>query len=95
MKKNITLETKLVRNPDQLFGDIDGEIVILSIQMGEYYNLDRVGTDIWMYLSDPHSFKEIVDYLTEVYDVTPEVCKKDAKPFLEELLINNILLLHE
>ena len=40
----ITDNTCLRRNPDMVFSEVDGEVVMLSVQNGEYYNLNEVST---------------------------------------------------
>jgi hypothetical protein len=43
-------ETTIVRSPDQVSGDLDGKVVLLSIENGEYYNMNEVGSRIWALL---------------------------------------------
>ena len=50
----------LVRSPDQVFGEIDGKVVLMSIENGEYYNLNAVGSRVWELLATPRSLKELV-----------------------------------
>lgn len=95
MKINVSSDITFKRNHKHLFSKIDGDIVMINIERGEYYNLDEVGGDIWNYLSVPHSFKDIINYLIDEYDVSSKECEKDVKPYLEELLSNNILLTNE
>ena len=91
-KGEIDHKTLLIRNPQQAYSEIDDEIVMLSIEKGEYYNLDKIGRDIWKYLSSTHSFEEIIEFLTETYDVTSAQCEQDVKPFVIELLEKGILI---
>ena len=43
----LTLDSKVQRNPEMVSGNMDGEIVMLSLQRGEYFGLDMVGSRIW------------------------------------------------
>ena len=88
----IDLNTILIRNSQQAFSEIDNEVVMLSIENAEYYNLDMIGRDIWNYLAEEHSFKELIDFLTETYDVTSLQCEQDVRPFVKELLEKGILV---
>ncbi len=59
-KKEIGPDTILQRKSDLLFNEIDGEVVMLSIENSEYYGMDKVGSRIWELLEQPLSFKVLV-----------------------------------
>lgn len=87
----ITDNTCFRRNPDMVFSEVDGEVVMLSIQNGEYYNLNEVSTDIWQELKDARSFKDLVTRLQESYDVPYETCESETRVFLEHTLEKGII----
>ena len=76
----------LVRSSGVLDADIDGEIVMMSIERGEYYGLDVIGSDIWAHLEKPLAVKELCSRLLKSYEVGPEDCRRDVVAFLETLL---------
>ncbi|MBN1131773.1 MAG: lasso peptide biosynthesis PqqD family chaperone [Bacteroidales bacterium] len=82
------------RSTEPLFSEVDGEIVMLSIENSEYYHLDPTGRDIWNLLSEPRSFRELIAALMEEYDVSAEQCRKDVTPFLKALLESGIIKVH-
>ena len=84
-RKEITPDTVLQRKGDLLFNEIDGEVVMLSIENSEYYGMDKVGSRIWELLEKPMSFKEIVARLRDEYEVTEEQCASDTLAFLNKL----------
>ena len=84
-RKEITPDTVLQRKGDLLFNEIDGEVVMLSIENSEYYGMDKVGSRIWELLENPMSFKEIVARLRDEYEVTEEQCVSDTLAFLNKL----------
>lgn len=85
----------LSRNVEILSSDMDGETVMMSVENSEYYSLSKVGTKIYDILSKEMSFTELIDILTKEYSVDREVCEKDTKEFLEELLKKNIIKIKE
>lgn len=85
VKKEITPDTVLQRKSDLLFNEIDGEVVMLSIENSEYYGMDKVGSRIWELLEQPVSFKELVAKLMEEYDVPESQCSEDTLTFLKKL----------
>ena len=43
--------------------DLDGTKVMMSIENGKYYNLDKIGTQIWELLESPRTIGDIVTTL--------------------------------
>ena len=77
--------TVIARSPEILEAELDGETVMMSIEQGEYYGLDQVGTSIWSLLAEPRSVAELCAALVEEYEVDPEICQRDVIAFLEQL----------
>lgn len=84
--KEINSESILQRNSKQLFSEVDGEVVMLSINNGEYYSLDSISTQIWTLLAKPCTFQNLVDNLMKMYEVSKEMCVNDTKQLLEEFI---------
>ena len=84
-KKEITPDTILQRKRDMLFNEIDGEVVMLSIENSEYYGMDKVGSRIWELLEQPVPFRELVAKLLEEFEVSAEQCSADTLVFLKKL----------
>ena len=84
--REIRPDTILKRKQDQLFSEIDGEVVMLSIENSEYYGMDKVGSRIWQLLENPVNFKELIEILLDEYEVTEEQCTEDTKTFIEQLM---------
>jgi len=93
MKSNFFLDKDILicRNRDQLFSEVDDEIVMLSISKGEYYNLDEVGSIIWKMLEKPTTLEFVVENLQRKYDVTKDICENDILDFLEELMKKELI----
>lgn len=87
----MTLESKLVRNPDIMAADMDGSTVMMDIDNGMYYNLGEVGGTIWNILESPITVNALVDKLIAEYDVSREKCLEDTIPFLNALLRNKLI----
>ena len=83
------------RNPKQVYSAVDDEIIMLSIENGEYYNLDSIGKEIWDFLESPHNLEEIIIHLIKIYDVSADQCLTDTIPYLKELLKYCILQFDE
>jgi hypothetical protein len=49
--------------------EIDGEIVMMSIEQGHYFGLDHIGSDIWKRIEPPCSFATLIDVLAAYYEI--------------------------
>ena len=63
MESKISPSSVLIRKPNLIYNEIDGEVVILSIDNSEYYSLNSIGSEIWRLLDKPKTFDEIIDTL--------------------------------
>lgn len=79
------METRVARVEKLAYQVIDGRAVVVLPKERAIHWFDEIGTDLWNYLKTPRTLKEIVDYLCEQYDVTPETAQKDMAEFVEEL----------
>jgi hypothetical protein len=92
-KKEITPETILQRKGDLLFNEIDGEVVMLSIENSEYYGIDKVGSRIWELLEQPLRYKNLIAKLMAEYEVSEQQCLEDTLAFLAKLTEKKLLLI--
>jgi hypothetical protein len=65
--------------------EIDGELVMMSIENGAYYGLDTVASRVWELIENPQTIKVICDQLLEEFDVTKEQCLEDIFTFLNAM----------
>src|SRR5256885_7335228 len=72
----------LSRSPTVLAAEVDGEIVMLSIERGHYFGLDDIGSDIWKRIDPPCSFAELVDRLAANYDADRATIAADVRALL-------------
>ena len=82
----VSLDCIVQRNDDIIFTDLDDTIVMMDPEQGTYYELDAVGTQIWTLLENASSVTDLCDALAVVYDVTPDVCRRDVLEFIEKVL---------
>ncbi len=70
---------------NQVFVDLDGEIVILNLADGIYYGLDEIGAQVWNLIQERKTLREIREVLTRDYEVDPEVCSQEVSALLRDL----------
>ena len=82
----------LQRQPDMVFSHIDDEVVMMSIETGEYYGLNPVASRIWELLEKPHTFRRLVDLLMQEFDIDEPACQKDVTNFLNQLMDKKLVI---
>jgi hypothetical protein len=85
--------TKLVRNQDLIAAEMDGDVVMLSIENGQYYGLTGIAPRIWEFLETPHSVDQLLGDLLQHYDVAEDVLRADLDGFLTDMQQNGLLRL--
>ncbi|MET3960657.1 hypothetical protein ABIE44_000591 [Marmoricola sp. OAE513] len=78
-------ETTYVRRPELHAVEMDGELVMMGQEQGEYYGLRDVAASIWQHLAEPRTLEDLVGLVSAEYDVTPETCRGDIVEFLGDL----------
>jgi hypothetical protein len=88
---NIPLQSIIGRNEDVFAGQIDDEMVMVSIQSGNYFVLNLTARRIWELLETPLSIADVCDKLVQEYAVDPQTCRAEVVQFVEKLQENQII----
>lgn len=91
MVTQVGIDDHVARSEEPFFAEVDGEIVILSISTGRYYQVGPVGTAIWNRMETPVAVRSICEELMDRFDVDEESCRMDVLTFLEELLDDDLV----
>ena len=83
-------DARFIRRPTLHAVEMDGELVMMGHEQGEYYGLRDVAASIWNLLAEPHTVEELVALICEEWSVTPEVCRPDIVAFLDDLLLRKL-----
>ena len=75
----------LQRQPDMVFSHIDNEVVMMSIETGDYYGLNPVASRIWELLENQHTFKWLIRQLMQEFDIDETACRNDVMRFLNQM----------
>jgi hypothetical protein len=78
--------TLIVRDPDMIAAEMDGDLVMMSIERGEYFGIGGVGTRAWELLEEPTTLVGICAAVCEEFDVDAATCRADLLGFVDELL---------
>ena len=90
----ISLNSIVVRNDEKFMtSPVGDEIVMMSIESGNYIGINKVGADIWQKLENPISVGDLVNYLLENYDIAKEDCEQKTIKYLCDMLKEDMLII--
>lgn len=75
----------MARSRNALGEVVDGELVLLNLDSGEYFGLNRTGTRIWELLGETTDLDEVHRALLGQFAVDPEVLRRDLEELIAEL----------
>ena len=87
----LTKHDTVVRTTDLLSTTIDGQVVVTSIEKGNYIGLEGAGNRIWSLIEKPIRISSLCDTLQDEFDVSPEQCEEDVVTFMEKLRENGLV----
>lgn len=74
-----------INNPTIIHEIIEGEAVIINMEMGHYYSIDQTGAGIWELVDKRASSDEIIESITQCYAGDPKTIQSSVLDFLAEL----------
>ena len=83
---------QVVKAPDVLLQDLEGEAVLLNLKNGQYYGMDENSYYMYKALTSSGSVQDAYERLSQEYDVEPGQLRADLDAFLARLLENGLLL---
>jgi Coenzyme PQQ synthesis protein D (PqqD) len=85
--------TIISRSPSVLTAEVDGEFVMMSIEQGQYFGLDDIGSDIWKRLDSPCAFADLIDRLVADYNADRASIAADVRSLLERMAERDVVRL--
>lgn len=81
----ITLADRVAAREGVLFQQLQDEAVLLSLDSGQYFGLDPVGTRIWNLLAEGKPLADVAATIVAEYEVDRERCEADLVKLLGDL----------
>jgi hypothetical protein len=72
--------------------EVDGEAIIMTIERGQCYGFDAIGTRIWSLIERPTRFGDVCATLLGEYDIDHETCRQDVARLLSELFRERLIV---
>ena len=82
----IAADAVVTRNDDMVGVEVDGTVVMMSVEQGMYFGLNGVGPRIWSLLATPRTVGDLCRELQEEFEVEPELCRAQVLEFLAGLV---------
>ena len=73
------------RSQNMIAADVGDEAVILDIQSGYFFQLNRTAAQIWTLLESPLSAGELCAKMAASHSVDPAVCHDDVIAFVADM----------
>jgi hypothetical protein len=83
---------QVIKAPDVLLQDLEGEAVLLNLRNGQYYGLDENSYHMYKALTSSLSIQAAYEALSQEYEIEPGQLRSDLDGFLAHLLENGLLI---
>ena len=83
---------QVLKAPDVLLQDLEGEAVLLNLRNGQYYGMDENSYHMYKTLTSSPSVRAAYEALSGEYEVEPAQLRADLDAFLAHLLENGLLI---
>lgn len=88
---SFSLEHRIVRGEGHVETHVDGQTLMMSLERGRYFALERTGQRIWSLIDRPVAVSDIVETLMSEYDVGRQECEAQVLAFIEDLASNGLV----
>jgi len=88
----LMLESYRANRPNVIHEVIDGEAVIVNLENGKYYSIDKVGAAIWEHIENGLSGQEIVKAIAEKYEGSRTQIESGVSQLVSQLQQENLII---
>lgn len=80
------------QNKDIIGSPIDDEMVMMDVDKGSYFGLNSMGSEIWNLIEEPKTIQQLVNILTDEYEISQNECETEVTKFIEALVDVNLII---
>ena len=91
--QTVNLSSRVVRHPEIIFAEAGDDVLMMSIEKGEYYGLSSVGSFLWELMAVPVSVESLCQRTLQEYKVDEATCQSDVLEFVTKLVDNGTVQL--
>lgn len=90
----LSLDTLPIKDSDRVIDRVvDGGTLLIHLPSGEYFSLDRVGTDVWRNIDGSKTVGDLAQLVFDEYDVEQDQAVADVLRLVEQLASEGLLVL--
>lgn len=78
-------EQKFKVHPDVVDCELGGDRALLHLGYNTYFTVNQTASTLWVALAEPKSLSELVDVVTDKFDVEPDLCRRDIQALLDQM----------
>jgi hypothetical protein len=82
----LSLDSAIRVHDEVVFRELDGEAVILNLETGVYFGLNRVGTRIWQLIEEHGELRRVLGAMQAEYNAASDVLERDLLRLTGELV---------
>jgi hypothetical protein len=79
----IALSDKVMHSANQVAVELEGDVVLMSIEQGKYFNLNEIASDIWKRLNQPVKVGSLCDALATEFSAPIDTVRADVLALLQ------------
>lgn len=83
--------TVLRRKAAVVGADVADDAILLDIDSGYFFQLNRTGARIWAFVDEPRTMSALCDHMAASYKVDAEECRRDVTEFVTDLISRGVL----
>ncbi len=83
----------IARSANALVNETDGNIVMMTIERGQYFSLNDIASDVWRRIEPPCSFGDLVRSLAADYDADEQQIAAHIGVFLDRMIAEDVIKL--
>lgn len=87
----ISTDTRIAQRRGVLSTQVGDELVLMSVEQGEYYGFDPVAAGVWARIAEPTTVGSLVETLAAAYEGDPATIAADVQALLEMLADKGLL----
>ena len=84
-----------INSPKVVHEMIDGEVVIVNLDRGDYYSLVKAGADIWEELTKGIARVDILENMVARYDTSREDMESAINELIEKLQLEELIVIEQ
>jgi len=83
--------TMLRRKAAVVSADVADDAILLDIDSGYFFQLNRTGTRIWTFVEAPQTLGALCNHMAANFQVDVDACRRDVTEFVAELIERGVL----